>query len=46
MFYKRKKKQRDNIYPRKEIMKKKVLERIKAEVALSVHLRKLELSIK
>ena len=34
MFHKRKKKQRENINPQKEIMKKKVLERIKADVAL------------
>ena len=35
MFHKKKKKQRENIYSRKEIMKKKVLERTKADVALS-----------
>ena len=34
-FINRKKKQRENIYPQKKIMKKKVLEGIKADVALS-----------
>ena len=46
MFHKRKKKQRENICPRKEVIKKKILERIKADVAFSLHLQKLEFSIK
>lgn len=35
MSLKQRRKQRENIYPRKEIMKKNVLERIKADVAVS-----------
>ena len=35
MSLKQRKKQKEDIYPRKEIMKKKVLEPIKADVAVS-----------